>query len=94
MRRNFDVCALFLRIHPKLKRFLSPILGEEQNKKKEESIHSETERYLRPKSLLSVLLLQFYDQQQYVCETTCLCAANLRVCAVSETFVRAHTRSA
>ena len=49
------------------------------------------ERYLRPKSLLSVLLLQFYDQQQYVCATTCLCAPNLCVCAVSEICVRAHS---
>ena len=45
-------------------------------------------RFLCPKSLLPVLLLQFYDQPQYVCATTCLCAKNLRVCtAVSEILV-------
>ena len=29
LRRNFGVCTLFLRIHPKLKRFLCPNLGKE-----------------------------------------------------------------
>ena len=32
--------------------------------------------------------------QQYVYATICLCAVNLCVCAVSESCVRAHSRTA
>ena len=32
--------------------------------------------------------------QQYVCATICLCAVNLCVCAISESCVRAHARTA
>ena len=63
-------------------------------KKKEEGIHSETERYLRPKSLLSVLLLQFYDQQQYVCATICLVRSIfMRVRSLWNLCARAHVHS-
>ena len=108
VRRNFGVCALFLGIHPELKWFLCPKLGEEQKKKKKKKRPSQKmERFLRPKlredqkkgrflwpkSLLSVLML-FYYQQQYLCTTLYLCAANLCVCTVSEFCVRAYTLTA
>ena len=67
----------------------SPKLREDQKKKKD--LQPELSGFFCPKTLLSVLLLQFCNQQQYDCASLCLCAANLCVCAVSEICVRAHS---
>ena len=68
-----------------MERFLCPRLREDQKKKKKKGLQPELGRFFFcPKSLLFVLLLQFYDQQPYVCATTCMCS-------VSEICVRAHS---
>ena len=46
-----------------MERFLCPKLREDHEK----GLQPEVERFLCPKSLLSVLLLLLYYQQQYVC---------------------------
>ena len=73
VRRNFGVCALFLGIHPELKRLcvrkqvktkkkglhpeLKRFLCPKAVKDLKKGLHPQLKRFLWPKSLLSVLLL-------------------------------------
>ena len=72
VRRNFGVCALFLEIHPELKQFVCPKLGEDQKKKKKKALTKKCSdycvlNYVKTKKRSSAL-------EQYLCPKSLLSA--------------------